>query len=480
MRTPKPFQNIGIDFLAPKPAAILGDDTGLGKTLQLIRAAERAGHKRVLVVCPAIGRVSWAMQLEECQTRALPYFLYPDQTAGVIPAGPLFLVVTYEWLSDRKQARRFVEALREAEPFDVMIADECHYLKTPGSNRTKAVYGARLDVHNAVGERCKTRWLASATLTPNHAGELYPHLKAVLPDVLRSLFRGQLPTQNEFEARYCKRENTLYGVKIVGNNRNTIPELRAALKPYLLVRRKEDVLADLEPIRPVLLPLEVDKPKLGQPQVHPIDAMLDRALDRVEQAGVFEGEEPETDMLRSLAKADDHISSRRKELGLLKVKPATIWIRDFLSSGKKLVVFAHHTDVINYLLEADELAPFGLVSIHGGTPEAQKRKNVEAFQDDPSTRLFVGQILAASTSITLTAASDVLLLEPDWTPTNNYQAISRCHRIGQAGSVTAYFASARGTIDDRIARVLRRKAEDTAQLFGGPLRGIVHTPSKQA
>lgn len=457
---PKPYQIAGIDFLAPQDAALLGDDTGLGKSLQLIRAADRRGSRRILICCPAIGRVSWRRQLAEWQTLdpSRPDFYYPDETAGVIPTGPLALIVTYEWLSDKRRAKSFLKALANAEPFDVLFADEAHYLKSPSAARTKAVYGARLDRKNSVSEGIPALWPASATFTPNHVGELYTHLRAVLPDVLRDCFRGELPTFAEFRDRYCRTVATPFGVQITGNNRDTVPELAAAIRKRFLVRHKRDVLKELDPITFVDLPFEVP----GPPDT--VDTALHNTLDAAEACGC--DDDVLVRSLRALAHNSDQVSTRRRSLGLLKVKAAAQWIADFCGNRPraKLVVFAHHTDVIETLLADTTLAAYKPVAIYGQTNNAEKGAIVDAFQNDPNVRLFIGQTIAAGTSITLTAASDVLLLEPDWTPDNNYQAISRCHRIGQQESVTAYFATAAGTIDERIGRVLRRKAQDNAQL----------------
>lgn len=469
MLEPKPFQDKGIDFLAPQDAAIIADDAGLGKSMQLIRAAVKRGASRFLVACPAIGRVSWVIQFREWWSAERPALYFPDQTAGMVPDGPVAAIVTFEWLAQRTNARRALAALRGAQPFDVMFIDEGQFLKSPTAKRTRAVYGPRLDFQNGIGERATARWLASATLTPNHAGEIYPHLRALFPDVLRLLFKGELPTLAEFQKRFCLIQHTPFGENIVGNNPKTIPALANAIRPRIIARRKEDVLADLDPINPVLLPFDVSA-KL--PKGAGVDDALNRALDRIEQAGVFPDEDAPLQMLNTLSGVGDSVSTRRRELGLAKLPVAVEWIENFLSgSDKKLVVFAHHTDVIEGLMGEKRLAGFNPVSIYGKTPNSYRSKYVERFQSDDTCRLFVGHVISAGTSITLTAASDVLLLEPDWTPINNYQAISRCHRIGQRGSVTAYFAHAAGTIDERIAALLRRKAKDFAQLFGGQTRG---------
>lgn len=80
-------------------------------------------------------------------------------------------------------------------------------------------------------------------------------------------------------------------------------------------------------------------------------------------------------------------------------------------------------------------------------------------------RVFVGQILAAGTAITLTAASEVTIVEPSWVPGENRQAIDRAHRLGQQDSVLASFLYLPNTLDARIMGVFRRKAGEIASLL---------------
>jgi SWI/SNF-related matrix-associated actin-dependent regulator 1 of chromatin subfamily A len=131
-------------------------------------------------------------------------------------------------------------------------------------------------------------------------------------------------------------------------------------------------------------------------------------------------------------------------------------------------VFAVHRDVISILASAlrKKFGRFGVVTLFGGTPPRRRQENIDRFQTDPKCRVFIGQVVAAGTAITLTAAHDVLFAEASWNPADNAQAAMRCHRIGQDEPVFVRFVSAAGTIDERIQRVLRRKTETITQLFG--------------
>jgi SWI/SNF-related matrix-associated actin-dependent regulator 1 of chromatin subfamily A len=160
-----------------------------------------------------------------------------------------------------------------------------------------------------------------------------------------------------------------------------------------------------------------------------------------------------------------NVSALWRTLGEFKVEPAIEWITEFLDNNpdRKLVVFAHHRAVITALHIG--LARYSPCVIDGSTPPARRAEEVDLFQLNPLARLFIGQTIAAGTSITLTAASDVLMVEQEWTPADNYQAISRVHRIGQTEPVTVYHAYAAGTVDERIAARAKRKTADFNDLI---------------
>jgi SWI/SNF-related matrix-associated actin-dependent regulator 1 of chromatin subfamily A len=136
-----------------------------------------------------------------------------------------------------------------------------------------------------------------------------------------------------------------------------------------------------------------------------------------------------------------------------KLAPAREWMRDFLESGRKLVVFGWHVRIVNSV--ADDFADG--VKIQGGQTQQRRQEFVDLFQDSPDQRVIACQINAAGVGLTLTAASDVLFLEQGWTPADMDQAADRCHRIGQRDSVTAWNMLCSGTVDELIADLIERK-----------------------
>ena len=123
----------------------------------------------------------------------------------------------------------------------------------------------------------------------------------------------------------------------------------------------------------------------------------------------------------------------------------------------KIVIFAYHTDAIQTLY--DKLKDFNPVVVAGGMATADRQAAIDNFQDDPKVRVFIGQITACSTAITLTAANQVAFVEMDWVPAVNAQAAKRCHRIGQTKPVIVRTFGLVNSVDEIVAKTLAKKAQ---------------------
>jgi SNF2 family DNA or RNA helicase len=138
-----------------------------------------------------------------------------------------------------------------------------------------------------------------------------------------------------------------------------------------------------------------------------------------------------------------------------KLHAARAWIHDFCSSGERLVVFAHHREIQQALLEHFPNA----LHILGEDSPAARDAALRAFQapDGPRNQLIVCSIEVAGQGLTLTRSSNVVFLELGWTPAKHDQAEDRCHRIGQKDAVNATYLLAAHTIDETISTLLERK-----------------------
>jgi len=429
MTTAYPYQIEGIDFLASRKAALLADDPGLGKTFQAIKACDKARALYVLIICPAGVVENWKREIKAHREG--------DWSA---------VVVSFE------KAMGSGRAALIAREWCALIVDEAHYLKSISAKRTANIYGKRAEMRPKdypVAGKAQQVWLLTGTPMPNNTSELYPHLRALAPETVSSEKTGLPWTLYQFQAAYCQMRNTGFGQTIVGSRNEE--KLNGKLKSFMLRRRKADVLKDLPPMRFAELWLEGD-----------VDGMELEDADAIREVLETEG----VAGLRKLA-FDGGVAKLRRLTGVAKALPAADWINTWLDStpeDRKIVVFAHHHDVLDTLY--DKLHTRA-VQYHGHIKKDERQRAVDRMQNDPSVRVFIGQITAAGVGLTLTAASDLLFVESSWVPAENDQAAQRIHRIGQTEPCLVRYAMLAGSIDEDIQRACMRKMSSISKVVDG-------------
>lgn len=467
MPKPYPYQELAIDWLAQRPTAIVALEMGLGKTGVSILAADQVGAIKILVICPAVAITNWKREFQMWQTR-------PRTVGGIYKTkdrpGTDVVIVNYDKLS-----RGSVADLLDQD-WDLVIFDEGHYLKSNKAKRVQVCYG---NLYGPIGHprrggiisRAKRAWVLTATPLPNHAGEIWTHIRALRPELLPKGPTGYPLNWHQFTARYCDCRETQFGVQIVGNNTAKLPELRDMLKSWVLKVRKVDVLPDLPPIRFVTTTIEAGEidAELKRLEDHPDITELNRTLEAARAAielreGAPDREERQ-DLLEAFANRPGHIATLRRMTSLVKVDPAIELLKSELESGalNKVIVFAVHREAVDRL--ADGLMEFGAVKLYGGTSPRDRQEAIDGFQNNPGTRVFCGQIQACGTAINLTAASDVVFVESSWVPSDNSQAASRAHRIGTKSAVLVRFLALAGSVDELVQDALARKTAAISQIF---------------
>lgn len=455
------FQHAGVEFLSERRTAFLADDMGIGKSAQAIRAADRVGARRILVVCPAIARRNW---LREFQKWGLIKRRGAIALSGMTTQYDYnILVVSFDGAKSKQIYMKLIKL-----QFDLLIIDEAHYLKNRSAKRTIAVYGRKTDMKAGLSSRCKRVWALSGTPMPNNPAELWVHLFALFPESIPTLKADRPMWFVEFRDTFCRVVETDYGPKIIGA-RNT-DKLKAILKPNFLRRRKSQVLKDLPPARWVPVVLEPEDAMLSIKALEDNEHIklatdaLQLLLKAKEDTTPTAEEDAAEGALREAGK-DPIMSTLRRHIGLAKIGPVVSYIRETLESGgiDKVLIFAQHVDVVKGI--ARGLSGFGSVCVYGGTPPAARNRAEDQFQTNPAVRVWVGQIDTCATALTLTAASDVFFAEMSWVPVNNNQAADRAHRIGQKNSVLVRCFSLAGSIDEAVNEVIRRKSRTIAEIL---------------
>lgn len=437
-----PFQDAGASWVASRRHAYLADEMGLGKTPQLAVAADRAGARRALIIAPAIMEDDWCDTLEDFTPNRPPAHRLRDP-AKIPPTGDV--VTSYERATIHRDA-----LMRYS--WDVVICDEAKNLKNQAAERTRAIlnpiYGGRRSLASVSG----AMWLADGTPLPNNPGELYPALRTA------GLFDGRYW---DFVYRFCEvKEVTIAGIrqrKIVGPR--NVEELKQMLRGYMLRRTAAEVLPELPPLHvgEINLPgAEIDASNPILPILQQLDADAHDAIDASISTGDW--------TMRHVP----HIATIRRLTGLAKAHAAVEVARLELECTRdKIVLFGWHSDVLAYLQH--QLREFGPVMLTGAETHAKRRKSIRAFQNDPCTRVAIGQTRAAGAGITLTASNRLLVVEAAWTPADNEQVEKRVHRIGQHRETSVDYLTLEKSSDERVTAAVRQKRHSAKQILTGEL-----------
>lgn len=405
----RPYQVQGVERLieltAKRGAAILADEPGLGKTIQVAEYINRTRPLGpVLIVCPASLRLNWEKELSVWMNHE-PFSIE---------------VASYEAVTTGKVALSSLYAR-----YSLVVFDEAHYLKNPDAKRTKACLAIPAD----------TRLFLTGTPVVNRPMDLFPILQAI----------GLKYSKQEFGKRYCnghlvqiRWKPRKFAWDFSGASRTE--ELNASLRAYCMVRRtKAEVLTELPAkIRQVI---ELDIP-------HGESKTLRDAVNRM-----FDGMESAAANLAELKKiAFAELAAARLDNAKHKLPYVLAYLEDLLEEESQVVVFAHHREIVDAIAAAIPDS----VKLYGGMTDKQKDSAVTAFQSGKAP-VFVGQIQAAGVGLTLTAARTVLFAELDWVPGNVIQAEDRCHRLGQTDTVRIIHLVAKDSVDARMVRALVNK-----------------------
>jgi SWI/SNF-related matrix-associated actin-dependent regulator 1 of chromatin subfamily A len=439
-----PFQIDGVKFLVSPPEGkhhqyhkLLADDMGLGKTIQAIVAMNVLDAQSIIVVCPSGVKIHWAREIAVWSTKKLSIFVVRDGKTAIPPAD--VIIVNYELMLKRKINDQIgMRSVRR--PFDVCILDEAHYLKSLDAKRTERILGSKSFLHNT-----QYKWALTGTPVLNRPAELYPILYTLAPGLIHPWVSWAA-----YSERYCnahrQRQCRKCGAKVAYEDvkcpqctstsiqqwgmdtkgSSNLTDLSERLKPFMLRRRKEDVLADLPPLIETIIELDIDPPSTSD---------------------------------------DTPLATVRRDLALAKIPAAIAHIKDQLSTIDKLVVFGHHRSVIETLYA--ELSDYNPVKIYGGMTADEKQEAVDRFINDPNCRVTLNNTIAGGTGIDglQKVCAHAIVHELDWSPGIMDQARDRLRRIGQESPVFVQYLIVPDSIDTAISDVISNKRHIIRQII---------------
>jgi SWI/SNF-related matrix-associated actin-dependent regulator 1 of chromatin subfamily A len=412
-----PFQKAGVEYIfSTDGKTLIADEMGLGKTIQAISYMNMEDRFPALVICPATLKLNWRNEIEKWSIKNPSVQILSSKEEFDTKAD--ITVINYDILG--KFFDKFI--LRK---YKLIIADEVHYVKGYRSQRSKLVKKLSKNIPYRLG--------LTGTPLVNRPMEIWNIVNMIKPGLFN--FR-------HFSNRYC-----LNGfIPDFRNGASNLDELQDKLRASVMIRRlKKDVLKELPDKRRILIPFDSGalKQNLGLLRETSKKIKLERKKGtKLEDLG-----HTELGLI-------NEIERMKQEAVKAKLPMSIKFIENLIEEKDKVVLFAHHRNVIEQLL--DKFGDVAVV-IHGGVNLDARQEAVERFQTDVKIKLFIGSMQACSEGITLTASSDVVFLEFGWTPAVHQQAEDRCHRIGQKNSVTVYYLALEGSIDIYVAKLIQEK-----------------------
>lgn len=425
-RPPLGHQKEAIQKLLENKKFILADDMGLGKTTSTIIAALETGAKKILIICPATLKINWKREIENYSDR--PIYIAESKNFSTEHD---FVIANYDILKNFHDPKKKEDSLILKSEFDLVIVDEAHYIKNATAQRTKLI--------NDIVKKTERLWLLTGTPMTSRPMDYFNLLSLVDSPVAKNWLA--------YAVRYCEGYQFKVGNRKVWNitGASNLDELRERTSGTILRRLKENVLDLPEKIiTPVYLKLK------------------SKAYEDV-MGEYYDWYDKNPEESKSLTVQFSKLTKVRQIIADEKIHQTIEIAENIIEQGKKVIIFCNFTDSLNKIVEH-----FGktAVKLDGSMAQHERQYSVDQFQENDKIKVFVGNIKAAGTGITLTAGEAAIFNDLSFLPSDHAQAEDRSYRYGQKNNVLVYYPIYQNTIENIIYDIINNKKKVIATVMG--------------
>lgn len=418
--TPREYQLVPPALLRANGYLLLGDDTGLGKTLAGTLIFCDPGALPALVVTPTHLAKQWKRELAK---------YYPWLTSHIISQGtpydpskrrdmkgkhPDILIVNYHKLGG------WGDEL--AGKIQTLVCDEADELRTGPSTGSGGGGSRWYTAAQMIAAKAQYTLLATATPVHNYGNEIYNVVSVMDPDVLG--------TKEEFTREW--------GGKIIKDPRALGTYLRD--QGIMLRRTRADVGRELPPVLPIEQAVETDHRKLEELIKGGITAMAEIVLDN---------SLAQTDRWSAAGRLEE---AARRATGIAKAPYVARFVEMLLDQEEKVLLAGWHHDVYEIWLHM--LEQYNPVRYTGTESPTQKDAAARRFIDGDSRVMLMSVRSGAGLNGLERVCSTVVFGEIDWSPAKHTQVIGRLNRDGQSRNVAAFFLRSESGADPAMFTVL--------------------------
>lgn len=428
--TLRPYQEEGYLWLSrldkAGAGACLADDMGLGKTVQAIALIlARADEGPTLIVAPTSVCANWKAEFQKFAPSLNCEVFGPGDRAQVLnKLGPRHvLIASYGLLQSEQQAFKKIK-------WRIAVLDEAQAIKNAHAKRSQAA----LEIHAAF------RVVTTGTPIENNLSELWSIFNFIIP--------GLLGSREGFQRRFAAAIEH-------DNSQDALKSLRGIVSPFMLRRRKDQVLNDLPPKEEIYYPVEISPDERAF-----YDNLRKKILADLESHDESEGQRHIRVLagIMKLRLAVDHprLVAGGEALHGSKLDAFLELLRRILQSNHKVLVFSQFVKFLDIVRETLDSEGISYEYLDGARTPKERAASVENFQNG-DVPVFLISLKAGGLGLNLTQADYVIHLDSWWNPAVEDQASDRAHRLGQRKKVTIYHLQAINTIEDKVKALHQRK-----------------------
>ena len=439
----KQFQLAGVEYIINNKKLIVGDEMGLGKSVESLASVLYMNSYPCLIICPNSLKYNWQNECDKWLIdKSYKLFLTDEPCTEELLLSHDIAIMSYNTLL--KYQKIVLNCTWSA-----LIVDESQSIKSKKAERSKTVM--------KISKKIPVKLLLTGTVIVNKPMEIIHQLN-VLGKF--DLFGGW----DFFVKRYCDAFKTPWGLNISGAT--NLKELNSKLRKYCYLRRnKKEVLSELPDKQRINIDLDItNRREYNKAQRNIIKYLVANIyktipdnIQTIYDKKKYLKEQKNKVISKTLqAECLVQINALRLLVAEGKIEGVIEWITEFQENNpdEKLILFGIHTDFLKFLS-----TKFKCNLIIGETKPDARQKYIDDFQNNPKTKLLILNIAIGGTGFTLTAANTVAFVELDWSPGTHLQSEDRCHRIGQKNVVTVYYLLGKNTIDTRMFTTLMDKMD---------------------
>ena len=404
-------------------AGLLADEMGLGKTIQALAMLEALPGPH-LVVCPSSLVWNWSREASVFCPNLRVLTIEGPERAERFPKIPDHDLIITSYALLRRDAEHY-----KAFVFSTTTLDEAQHIKNPGSQNARA----------ACAIRSNSRFILTGTPLENSIRDLWSLFDFLLP--------GYLGTRKDFQERYEK-------PLAAGESAGVWPRLLRRVRPWMLRRRKSEILKELPAKIEQVVQVELSPDQKAAYTQLQIAARAE--VDAMRESGGAARMKVLTALLRlRQACCDLRLLNGDSEAPSAKLEALLELLGEAVDGGHRTLVFSQFTSMLDLIVPALDEAGISWCRLDGSTKD--RGAVVERFQSDASISVFLISLKAGGAGLNLTGADTVIHFDPWWNPAVEAQATDRAHRIGQEKVVTSIKLIARDTVEQRVLEMQAKK-----------------------